>query len=85
MPMLIAMRSLDGRRVPQMMKWGQMARPGAGRRGFELHRPDLRAEQCDGRNPQPRAGHCRRGRLVEMARRRTGHRTGIARVAAAVR
>ena len=22
MPMLVAMRSVDGRRVPQMMKWG---------------------------------------------------------------
>jgi putative SOS response-associated peptidase YedK len=25
MPMLVAMRSVDGRRIPQMMKWGLIA------------------------------------------------------------
>jgi hypothetical protein len=34
----------DGRPVVEM------ARPGLGRRGSELHRPDLRAERCDSGN-----------------------------------
>ena len=153
MPMLVAIRSVDGQRIPKMMKWGliphwakddklaystfnarseefttkpafkdawrrgqrclvvtngfyewkkldpkgklkaslrrwhggrqrdgygrplvDMAQSGQRRRSPKLHGSDLRTERRDGRNPQPHASHPGRGRLAEMAGRRSRRR-----------